>query len=153
MPFKFKTASCRWLGALSPRATPSNIIANERLSHLRPPARHAVSLAPTRQAQAVSTELQQPQARKDLVDACAAELQPQFFAIDRLVHRNMRRVRRAFMQHGADACLAGTMAPAAAWAAVDGVVADVMGTDAALLRMSVLSGLHLGVRDEFGALL
>lgn len=137
MATNFNSSCCR-RSAISCVGSPIRPHAQRRRSRAHASHNAAVSAAvAASEAAQAGTE---PQLPGDLVDTCAAELQPAFFAIDQLVHGNMRRVRHAFLRHGADKCLAGTMAADAAWAAVDAVVADVMGTEAALLRMSVLSG-------------
>jgi cystathionine beta-lyase family protein involved in aluminum resistance len=79
----------------------------------------------------------------DIVDEGANELKEEFLYVDTLVCRNMRRVREAFAVAGLkqrDLQGAAGSGSSQAWHALDCAIAHIMGTDSALVSLSLLSG-------------
>lgn len=81
----------------------------------------------------------------ELVDRSASKILLELNAIDKLVARNTRRVSAAFrrwnvnQQHVSGARGSDQRET---WQALDGVIAEVMGTEDALCRLQIMSGTH-----------
>eukprot|EP00775_Hariotina_reticulata_P010032 gene10032-10188_t len=88
--------------------------------------------------------------------SCAADLQPVFSAIDRRVAANLKRVQAAFRKHhigpyhfqGSTGYGHGDLGREA----LDNVMADIMGAEAALVRIQFMSGTHAIAAGLFAAL-
>jgi cystathionine beta-lyase family protein involved in aluminum resistance len=92
----------------------------------------------------------------DLVWAAAADARPLFDGIDRMVHANLKRVQQAMRRHrigphhfaGSTGYGHGDLGRAA----LDEVVAEVMGAEAAAVRIQFVSGTHAISAALFGCL-
>jgi cystathionine beta-lyase family protein involved in aluminum resistance len=97
-----------------------------------------------------------PSSASDLVWRCAAELQPVFAQVDRLVHANLSRCQRAFRaarvgpHHFAGST--GYGHGDLGREALDSLVAELMGAEAAIVRPHLMSGTHAIAAGLFGAL-
>ena len=91
-----------------------------------------------------------------LVWQCAEHVRPQFAQIDALVHHNIARVQRAFRANrigphhfaGSTGYGHGDLGREA----LDGVMADIMGAEAAAVRIQFVSGTHAIAAALFGCL-
>ena len=75
-----------------------------------------------------------------LVDTCGHELQNGFLDVDRLIGVNLRRVREAFATAQSNQNGAGEALTCSRTDVLDATMAAIMGTEAALVRLPLLSG-------------
>jgi Methionine gamma-lyase len=98
------------------------------------------SLRCRRKAQPVGVAASAPATSVDLVDACTDNLQTEFAYVDQLVCENMSRVQRAFSTANISRSTLHGSSGATMWQALDKATAQIMGTEAAIMRLSILSG-------------
>lgn len=119
-----------------------------------PPAQQTEQREAQRQSAAAGGGAPPPEA---LVWSCAEALAPLFAEVDtRLVHANLRRVQAAFREHRVGAHhFAGSTGYGhgdLGRAALDSVLAQVMGAEAAAVRAQYVSGTHTIASALFGCL-
>jgi cystathionine beta-lyase family protein involved in aluminum resistance len=98
------------------------------------------SLCCRRKARAVQVAASTTSTSVDVVEACNHDLQAEFVYVDQLVCENMSRVQRAFRTANIGRSTLHGSSGATMWQALDKATARIMGTEAAIMRLSILSG-------------